>query len=323
MTTDKPRIAILMAVFEPRIAWFREQLASLNAQTYPNLKLYVRDDCSNRVLFEEIEQCVREEIREFEYEISRSDSNLGSNATFEYLTQEAEGEYYAYCDQDDIWMPQKLEMQEKIIRESQILLVCSDMDVIDAAGYRIAGSITRMRRHQVFQCGAGLAENLLTRNFVTGCTMLVKAESAKNAVPFCPHMLHDHYIALCCAAQGEIYSSPEKMIRYRLHGNNQTGVMLDVTDKQTYLATRIEVMERQLRWLAECFPYRESLLESLNRRLMWVQARKENWTHRNNLRALWSLRSYGKHVTLYEIVASRLPEWLFLWTIQLAQKNIL
>ena len=39
MGTGKPLIAILMAVYEPRMDWLREQLLSLEGQTYPNLRL--------------------------------------------------------------------------------------------------------------------------------------------------------------------------------------------------------------------------------------------------------------------------------------------
>ena len=63
--TDKPRIAILMAVYEPRMDWLREQLLSLDAQTYPNIKLYIRDDCSPTVPFDEIQSCVQDCIRAF------------------------------------------------------------------------------------------------------------------------------------------------------------------------------------------------------------------------------------------------------------------
>ena len=49
METDKPRIAILMAVYEPQMDWLREQLKSLERQTYPNLHLYIRDDGSSTV----------------------------------------------------------------------------------------------------------------------------------------------------------------------------------------------------------------------------------------------------------------------------------
>ena len=52
--TDKPRIAILMAIYEPRMDWLREQLESLDQQTYPNLKLYIRDDASPKVRYEDI-----------------------------------------------------------------------------------------------------------------------------------------------------------------------------------------------------------------------------------------------------------------------------
>ena len=45
METGKPLISILMAVYEPRMDWLREQLESLEAQIYPNLRLYVRLLC--------------------------------------------------------------------------------------------------------------------------------------------------------------------------------------------------------------------------------------------------------------------------------------
>ena len=115
MKTDKPLIAILMAVYEPRLDWLQEQLRSLEQQTYPNLRLYLRDDCSPTVSIQEIQSCVQACILSFPYELYRNEMNLGSNKTFELLTQEADGGYFAYCDQDDIWLPEKLNvLQTKI-----------------------------------------------------------------------------------------------------------------------------------------------------------------------------------------------------------------
>ena len=94
MGTAKPQISVLMAVYEPRMDWLRAQLESLETQTYPNLKLYVRDDCSPTMAFEEIEGLVQECIRSFPYEVCRNEENLGSNETFELMTREAEGEYF-------------------------------------------------------------------------------------------------------------------------------------------------------------------------------------------------------------------------------------
>ena len=90
METGKPLISILMAVYEPRLDWLREQLESLEAQTYPNLRLYIRDDCSPTVPLEEINRCVEACIRNFPWTITRNEKNLGSNGTFQRLTEDAE-----------------------------------------------------------------------------------------------------------------------------------------------------------------------------------------------------------------------------------------
>lgn len=323
MGTGKPLISILMAVYEPRMDWLREQLMSLNDQTYPNLRLYIRDDCSPAVPYEQIQSCVRDCITRFPYVITRNERNLGSNATFELLTKEAEGDLFAYCDQDDVWLPEKLAALQAAMERERAVLVCSDMYIIDGDGKQVADSITKVRRHHVFRSGRDLAEGLLTHNFVTGCTMLVQSDAAKRAIPFCPYMVHDHYIALCCAAEGMVYSSPKKTICYRIHGGNQTGVMGGVWDKESYLNVRIGAVEEKLRWLEKYFPYHDDLNKSIHRRLHWVQARKENWQGKGHAGELWRFRDCGRQVTLYEILAARLPEKLFMRTINLARKNVI
>ena len=125
MGNGKPLIAILMAVYEPRMDWLREQLESLNAQTYPNLRLYIRDDCSPAVPFEEIRALVETCITKFPFTIARNAENVGSNKTFERLTEEAEGDLFAYCDQDDVWLPEKLEILQEEMERTGALLVCS------------------------------------------------------------------------------------------------------------------------------------------------------------------------------------------------------
>ena len=323
MGTGKPLISILMAVYEPRMDWLRQQLVSLNEQTYPNLRLYVRDDCSPTVPYEQIQACVRECITRFPCTIARNEENLGSNGTFELLTKEAEGDLFAYCDQDDVWLPEKLAVLQEAMEREQALVVCSDMYIIDGEGRQVADSITKVRRHHVFRSGTDLARGLLTSNFVTGCTMLVQSDAAKRAIPFCPYMVHDHYIALCCAAEGMVYSSPEKTICYRIHGGNQTGIMSGVRDKESYLNVRISAVEEKLRWLEKYFPYHDDLNKSIHRRLRWVHARKENWQKKGHASERWQLRECGRQVTAYEILASRLPKKLFMRTIDLARKNVI
>lgn len=319
--TDKPLISILMAVYEPRMDWLREQLLSLNAQTYPNLRLYVCDDCSPTVPYEAIRLCVKACITAFPFEICRNEKNLGSNGTFERLTREADGDYFAYCDQDDVWLPEKLETLAATMEKEQALLVCSDMYVIDGDGQRTADSITKVRRHHVFRSGDDLAEGLLFHNFVTGCTMLVNAEQAKAAVPFCPYMVHDQFIALACAEHGKIVSILKPQIYYRIHGGNQTGLMAGVSDKASYRSIRIDEPLQKMLWLQENYPAKESLKKVIDDGVVWMTARQKNWDHQGHVREVWKYRKFSPLTSVAEICLKNCSDRLFLMAISLARKN--
>lgn len=321
MGTDKPLISILMAVYEPRMDWLRQQLVSLNDQTYPNLRLYIRDDCSPTVPYEQIQSCVRDCITRFPYVITRNEENLGSNGTFELLTEEADGDLFAYCDQDDVWLPEKLAVLQEAMERERAMLVCSDMYIIDGDGKQVADSITKVRRHHVFRSGTDLARGLLTSNFVTGCTMLVQSDAAKRAIPFCPYMVHDHYIALCCAAEGMVYSSPERTIRYRIHGGNQTGLVVGVADKASYGKERIEPMLARMQWLKDNFVCGAELEASIRDALLWAQARDRNWHHRGGSGTVWKYRRFSPLSSMGEIFLKYAPDGLFAKVMQWARRN--
>lgn len=327
MQTDslskKPRIAILMAVYEPNMDWLKEQLISLNEQSYPNLRLYIREDCSPTVPFAKIESCVKKYITAFPYEIKHNSQNLGSNGTFELLTAEAEGNYFAYCDQDDVWLPEKLEVLQKEIERNNTLLVCSDMYIINGEGRQVAESIKEVRRHHVFHSGEGLADKLVFRNFVTGCTMLIKAQLAKEAMPFCPYMVHDHYLALYAANSGKIMSLPDRLIKYRLHGNNQTEMMAGVVDKASYGSIRIDKALKKMLWLEENFGCDNYLRDVICQGKAWLEARQMNWRRHGGARTVWKYRQFNKAVSCFEMVMSWAPNWLFNMALLMKKKNLL
>lgn len=322
MEIDKPLISIVMAVYEPNMQWLKEQLLSLEAQTYPNLELIIRDDCSPTVPFEQICECAATCIRSFPYEISRNEHNVGSNQTFEWLTQQARGEYIAYCDQDDVWLPEKLQILKNEIEQTGALLVCSDMYVIDGQGRQTADSITKVRRHHVFHSGTGLADKLLFRNFVTGCTMLMRAQEAKAAIPFCPYMVHDHYLALWCAAQGEILSLSQCLVNYRIHRGNQTGLMAGVTDKDSYGTERIKQGLARMQWLEKNFSCGSmDLAVTIHDACLWMQARNKNWFSRGGIRVILKYRKFSLLPSVSEIFLKYVPDTLFMKIIEIARKN--
>ncbi len=320
MPTGKPLIAILMAVYNPRFDWLKLQLESLNAQTYPNLRLYIRDDCSPSVPFADIEKLVAQCITAFPYTITRNEKNLGSNLTFEQLTQEAEGEYFAYCDQDDIWLPEKLTVLQQTIEAENAALVCSDMFIIDGNGKQIADSITKIRRNHVFRSGTGLTDTLWYSNFAAGCALLVRADPAKRAIPFNPYMFYDHYITLFCANEGCVFSLPEKLILHREHGENQSSLLQGVHDRDSYRLIRIDRKADEVHWLYKNFSCEEPLKRILSEGDVWMTARQEYARgNRTQWKTIWKYRHYSPKASVFELASPYLPDPIFrgfLWVIR-------
>lgn len=324
MGTGKGRIAILMALYEPRMDWLREQLMSLEAQTYPDLTLYVRDDCSSQASFDEAERCIKECIRSFPYVLRRNETNLGSNGTFERLTAEAEGEYFAYCDQDDVWLPEKLTTLQQALESQRAELVCSDMYVIDGDGKRTADSVTQVWKGHRFYSGEDVMKQLMIKNFVTGCTMLVRAGTAKEAIPFCPYMVHDYHIAVCAAKKGTVISLPQQLIGYRIHGGNQTLLMKGIHDKKSYCKILVEENIARLEWMIDKFQDDAQLVADMQVCLAWMRARRDNLLGvKGAKKRVLAGFSFGRRQSLFEVVMAGMPEWLFMIPVELKRRSIL
>lgn len=307
-TDDKPLIAILMAVYEPRMDWLAEQLDSLNAQTYPNLRLIMRDDCSPTVPFEAVAALAEARITAFPHEIARNPRNMGSNATFEALTLEAgEAAYIAYCDQDDIWLPEKLATLQAALQRTGAGLACSDVTPVDENGAVLADSITAIRPRHVFRSGGGLAGELIYRNFVIGCAMLIRREIAQAALPFAGSMVHDHYLAFFCALNHDIAVVDAPLLRYRQHGGNQTGVLAHIETKADYVRYHLMPFCQRVAELSRRFE-----LSELTRAAGWAEARQMNARREpGGMRRLLATGGVNRTTTLFELVMLRIPQPLF------------
>ena len=304
METDKPLISILMAVYEPRMDWLRQQLVSLNEQTYPNLRLYIRDDCSPTVPYEQLQSCVQECITRFSYTIMRNEKNLGSNGTFELLTQGADGELFAYCDQDDVWLPEKLTVLQEAMERERAVLAYSDVSAVDDEGKLLARSLRELRPRLTYLEGSDLAPKLFFRNCVAGCAMLVNSNIAKRAIPFPRQTVCDHWIALLAATEGTVAFVPDQLVRYRQHKRNQTGVLAGVSDKQSYLRYKVAPLEERL----TCYRQHTVPQEEIE---AFARARIDG-----RIIMIWKYRALAPHEAEFEIAAHLLPDGLISWMLR-------
>jgi len=314
-------IAILLAVYDARVDWLIELLDSLNRQTYPSLRLYVRDDASPHLSREELERLLREHITAFPFTLHRNETNLGSNETFAALIRDCEEPYVAFCDQDDVWLPDKLANTARLFEESRLspTLVCANVRVIDGEGHEIAATMEQHRRRHTYLRGEGLASTLIYRNFVMGCTVLMERERALSYLPFPSAVVHDHYLAFRAACDGAIDFLAEPQMLYRVYGGNQTGVMTGVRTKEDYLARRIGVFDARVRAFAAVASFPE-----LDEAFAWSEARMRNFhRQKGGFRALWRRRRLNRVTSLFELIALRLPTPLFRFAIRLIQKGVL
>ena len=281
MDKENPLVSIVLATYNPDLEWLEAQLISLNNQTYPNLELIILDDCSKIISFESIRKLIEESVTKFPFYIYRNEENLGSNRTFQKLTELATGKYISYCDQDDIWENDKIEiLVTDLESDSDISLIYSDLSVIDSNGNKTADSLRDIRKRLKFLSGYDLTEGLITKNFVVGCAMIVKSEVAKKAIPFEETMVHDQWIALMASTSGKIEYKDIPLIEYRQHGYNQTGVMTGITDKETYYVNRILYYKSRYESIS-INTNQNSISDHIKKCVIWINARDRYFKKQN------------------------------------------
>lgn len=321
MIIDKPLVSILLAVYKPNENWLIEQLISLNKQNYENLNLYVYDDCPEYPTNTEI---FNKYITNFEYKIIRGEVNKGSNKAFEELTKIADGDFFAYCDQDDIWETNKISLMMDEFTED-VTLVCCDLSIIDEHSNKTHESLCDIRKRIVYKSGYGLAKDLLISNFVTGCAMIVKKEVALKSIPFLDELLHDQWIAIIAALDGKIKFVDKSLVKYRQHGNNQTGILKGICNKETYYKIKIVDLLKRYESLKNRLNYNEDIENYIEYCIISLNIRKRYFKNPTftGLKEMIKYSDYYKASILLEIFTPIMPECIFKLIIRLTKKGIL
>lgn len=132
---------------------------------------------------------------------------------FENAIRQTKGEYIFLCDQDDIWLPNKIEVMKKYLKEYS--LVVSDCCIVDSNLKIIEDSFFRLNNS-----GSGFWKNLYKNSYI-GCCMAFRKEVLDYILPFPKKIpMHDIWIGLMTELNGKVYFINEPLIFYRRHGNN-------------------------------------------------------------------------------------------------------
>jgi GT2 family glycosyltransferase len=213
-----PLVAICMAAHQPPPDLLARQLDSIRAQTHANWVCVISDDRSDPEHLEALEAAIAGDPR---FVLSRSAHRLGFYRNFERALSlaPAGARYVALADQDDTWHPDKLATLVAEIGEAR--LIYSDARIVRRDGGVVADTYWSLRRNNHSDM-----LSLLVTNAVTGAASLFPRELLDDALPFPPAQFahfHDHWIAVCALALGDIRYVDRPLYDYVQHGDATLG----------------------------------------------------------------------------------------------------
>ena len=202
--------------------YLRKQLDSILEQTVAVDEIVICDDLSTDATLSILNQ-YKETFPNI-FKIHANEKNLRSVKNFEKAISLCENEIVFLCDQDDMWIPEKVEVilnQFKISPELQVIatnafIINDDEDMLNVSTiYDIPSKTTKEMKEILF----------FHQNFCTGATMAVRKEFANCIMPFPPENLfhHDEWIALKASLKNQLLFLNDRLIKYRIHQNQLVG----------------------------------------------------------------------------------------------------
>ncbi|QCT94714.1 glycosyltransferase family 2 protein [Caminibacter mediatlanticus TB-2] len=208
------KIEILLFVYNGE-RFLEKQINSILTQTYKNFTLHLIDDCSNDNSFE----IINKYKNLTNVKIYRNDKNIGIVKNVEKYLNLINGEFFALSDQDDIWLPNKLEKQIKYINNKKPMLVHSDLVMINEYEKILYSSYFKFRNYNLPNKKS--LNTIISQNGVMGNTILFNQKLKELILPFPKDLIvHDYWIALINEIYGERITLNEKLVMYRIHNNN-------------------------------------------------------------------------------------------------------
>lgn len=209
-----PLISVVMCTYNGE-KYLKQQIDSILAQTYKNIEIIIVDDVSSDNTWQILEQYQQNNNNVFIY---KNEKNLGYVKNFEEGLKKTKGELIAMSDQDDIWLPEKLELQEKNIDDA--ILIYHDSALVDKNGEYLHKNISSViNMYEGDNCLA-----LIFDNCVSGHTILMKRELLNFIFPFSKDTFHDGWIAFVALAIGKIKYLPNLLVQYRQHEKSITDI---------------------------------------------------------------------------------------------------
>ncbi|HEY5482722.1 MAG TPA: glycosyltransferase [Propionibacteriaceae bacterium] len=230
---ERPPVSVCMATYNGA-RYLRPQLDSILAQLEADDELLVQDDGSSDDTVEILRSYGDPRIQ-----LVANERNLGVISTFERCLARARHDIVFLADQDDEWLPGKLDAMVAHFLDPHVTGVVTDALIVDADNAVTGDSI-----FPHFHSGPGVLHNFVKNSYL-GCCMAVRRDVLAVALPV-PRSVrtHDGWIGITADMLGEVVFLPTPYVRYRRHGANLSPMddpfgLTDVARRRLALAAHL------------------------------------------------------------------------------------
>lgn len=214
------KISVLMSTYNGE-KYIEEQLNSLLVQSCKINELVIIDDCSTDATVCVIRKFISKNKKDDSWVIYQNGKNKGWKKNFHDGIALTTGSVLFFCDQDDIWLPRKIECQIKILQKHPEIMVLASEETLWYGGSKPQN--TKQSNNEILEKIElqHNAENYMIK--CSGCTMAIRREYIKKVLPYyVDQCAHDDIFWKIGSLDGKCYLLHEATILHRIHGNNES-----------------------------------------------------------------------------------------------------
>lgn len=206
----REKVSVAMATYNGE-KYIKEQITTILDNLQDNDELIISDDGSNDNTINIIKSFNDQRIKLID------GPRKGLKQNFNNAIKNTTGDYIFLSDQDDIWMPDKVNKILEEFRKNHYILIQHDAIVVDENDNVIFDSFAEHRK-----VGTGIVKNLI-KNSYHGCCITFRKELKNKILPIPDTVyLHDQWIGMIAEIEGKTYFLNEKLMKYRRHSENNS-----------------------------------------------------------------------------------------------------
>jgi glycosyltransferase involved in cell wall biosynthesis len=259
---DPPLVSVVVLTYN-RARLLPETVHAILAQSYRNLELIIVDNLSSDSTPDYVAGLTDSRVRCYR---NPNHGVLAVNRNFGI--RQARGKYIAFCDDDDVWLPTKLERQVSVLENSSRVALC----FTNTLAVRDSSDTGQLVFSHPF--GNSTLNSLIWRNFIGNSSVMVRKavldrvgllDEDPALTPY-----DDYHMWLRVAHSGEIHGIDEPLVRYRVHGAGFSAQLThrDLLVVRVLLSARRRIGSRSISfWFSAGLRYIKYLASGLRHRI--------------------------------------------------------